>query len=561
MYLAASMRKRSLIACWTAITIFLAGVAVLCYFLFCRPLPEVHKKSSFKVIPADMILMEHFNRFETLAETFADSCSYLSRWTPRAAPMRRFISQFYGWASRFAPHVSDAEALCSLHESGDNTLNLLFALVLPPLNDGPSLLHLFVKNTGIACSKRDYHSKTIYMLSFGRRTLSVAVFRDYLIASTSAVVLESSVRQIESDHSLLDDPVFAALLDKSALQKPVRIFIKNSRLPELVSAFLSRRVQPRVRSCKNAASWILLDGQTDKDLLRCDGIVAATEGEKDYLNIFKYQAPQTLSALGLLPPNTLAFLSLSFSNFDSLLRAYYRYLDVHKRAETYDAAVAAVEKDGGIVLKDWFSLLYPFEVTLACVPFRGGLHYVTLIASHYPNQAKTQFSVFGPQNFYGINANPVSRMPAALLGGIFALNPSSHYCYIDGHVVFSDPDMLASLMQENISPANFTLCDNLKRAKVSDKILSRANLTLFLQPSVELDSLFTLIDKRYAESLDALREYNTQYVVFQIASEQEELYASALVYGQPGSESPENSEPYTAGRAGGAVDYEEIKKR
>ncbi|MFA5301856.1 MAG: hypothetical protein WC395_04130 [Bacteroidales bacterium] len=523
------MRKRTIIFL-SLLSVFLAGASVFGYLmLFRKPYNHSVQNDTYRAVPLDAVLVQHFSQVNTLTDDLLASGGYLERFFHPGDGLGHFLKILKETTVPGFPGMKKAEALCSLHPSAKNTLSTLFCLSGSDARD-PHWWSSYVDSTGIPYKTRSYDGQTIYTFYGENEDQNVyAVYvPDVLMVSPSLVVLESSLRHMKNGTSLMDDPEFARLVAETPVSKPVRIFFSHARIPSLFAAYLGVPLQKYAPFLSTTAGWTVLDGFVEYNQVRMDGYSMLSNGQEHFFAALTGQQTQSLMAPEVLPAATLAGLFLGFSDLQTYLDRYGRYLELHKKNR----------KAPGSETLEWFNLLYPTEVSLACIPFRSSAQWITVIHSRYIHQARIQYALLGKQEEGKVMENPKPGLLEDIFGQVFGLCPADHYCYVGSCILLGQKDLLNDILGKHSIGNYHSLADAVDRTKISASYMNASNLSLFLQPSVGLDLLESVMDKRYTDRLREWRMYNAQFVFLQFSALEDRMYTHLSVYGDSLETSP-----------------------
>lgn len=530
------MRKRTIIFL-TLLSLLLVGASVFGFLmLFRKPYNHTVRNDTYRAVPMDAVLVQHFSGVRILTQTILEPGGYLERFFHPGKNFGNFLQTLTHNPIPGFPDIAKAEALCALHPSAKNTLSTLFCLSGANAGD-PQWWSSFVESSGIPYNTRSYDGQTIYTFYIEHEAQHVyaAYVPDILMVSASPVVLESSLRHLKNGTSLMDDPAFAALVKETPVSKPVRMFVSHERIPSLFAAYLGLPLQKYASFLSTTAGWTVLDGFVEENQLRMDGYSLFSAGQEHFFSALKGQQTQSLAALEVLPAATLTGMFLGFSDFQTYLDNYGRYLELHKKSRK--------NPDGETL--EWFNLLYPGEVSLACVPFRSNAQWIAVIHSRYIHQAKIQYALLGKQEENKVMENPRPDILQEIFGPVFSLCQADHYCYMGSCILLGSGDLLSDILGKYRTGNYHTLADAVGRTKISASFTDASNISLFLQPSVGLDLLEPLMDKRYADRLREWRMYNAQYVFLQFSALEDRMYTHLSVYGDSLETSPLVPRPQT----------------
>ncbi|HPW78323.1 MAG: hypothetical protein BWX62_00757 [Bacteroidetes bacterium ADurb.Bin037] len=523
------MRKRSIIFL-TILSALLVGAAVYGFIqLFKKSGESVIRNDTYRAVPVDAVLVQHFSRFNTLTLNILEPGNYIGRFFRPTEAMSLFLDRLGNFTATDCPELGKAEALCSLHPSAKNTLSALYCLSGANARD-PQWWDNFLMTSGIPYKTHSYNGQTIYIM-YGEESgnaVFAAYVKDLMMASSSRVVMESSLRHLERGGLLSQDNAFARLVEQTPVSRPTRIFVLHDRIPSLIAAYLGVPMQKYAAFLKTTAEWTVLDGFADEKGLRMDGYAIFPPGGEHFFSVFLEQQPQKLMATEVLPAATLAGLSMGLTDIGSYVNAYVRYLELrnqHRKMPDKERL-------------EWFNLLYPTEISLACVPFRGELQWMSVIHTRYIHQAKIQYALLGRQEEGKVMKNPIPDLLPGIFGPVFNLCPAHYYCYLGSFILFGPEELLEDILKRNKEGTYHSLAAAISQTNAPSNIMNASNLTLFLQPSAGLDNLVPLMDKRYAGRMESWRNFNAQYTLLQFSSLEDRLYGHLLVYGDSLETSP-----------------------
>lgn len=168
---------------------------------------------------------------------------------------------------------------------------------------------------------------------------------------------------------------------------------------------------------------------------------------------------------------------------------------------------------------------------MACIPFKGTYHWVSIIHSRYIQQAKIQFALLNKQEENKVMENPLPNMLSDIFGALFDVCPATHYCYQGSYILMGDRDLLTDLTRRNRLGNTHTLSAAIQQTKAYKGTMNTASLTLFLHLSAGPEPLLPLLDKRYVKHMESARRYNAQFAFLQFSSLEDRMYAHLSVYG------------------------------
>ncbi len=220
--------------------------------------------------------------------------------------------------------LNNANSFISGHVSGVNTTSLLFTITHEEINYQKTNT-LFKKVFGnYESSDKTYEETTITSYSKGTEVVCFAVLKNVLMITNSSILIEKSVRQLNSGKSLSAGAGFKKLLKTSDKGLDANIFVNYSEFGKSISNFSSKNFSP-IKFFNNFGSWAEVDLNIKNQGLMLNGFSMVNDSINSYLNTFVGEEAQPLSASSILPENTGMMLYLSFQSF----RSYYPKFEKH----------------------------------------------------------------------------------------------------------------------------------------------------------------------------------------------------------------------------------------
>jgi hypothetical protein len=471
-------------------------------------------------VPVDAIGIQQFRSLALLTETYAQPEAFFFRFCPEENGLSQFLRRWEALDAKNAAQtaVDGSEALFSVHYTGKNQLSVLMASQL--LGLAPEARDLKTLCDGIAEMQpyKRYNREEIFRLFGPESPLYMAIVENFLLASSSSVVLESAIRHLSGKHSLMDNAAFASLEAQMARNSDSRLFVHLLQADKLFSPLLGRKMQAYAPFVSKTASWAGWDGLIEPDALHLSGYLLTDKDKGHYFSTLEGQQPMSVKTWEGLPASTLFFMSFSLSDFAAYQEAYHSFLEIDKRSRSLAERVQLWEERQQVKLTDWLSSLYPEEIALARVPrLDEGEQWVTVIRSkHIQSLRKAWGFAAEAQTGTQILPNPHAGAFAAFFGAFFARCNESHAMIIDQMLFLGE----ASLLQHIAATyhKNNTLYSVSQKSRVQGRWMQHSSFTLMLQAGAGFqDSLAVLSDATLIPKVsEALKPYQHSFVLFQV---------------------------------------------
>jgi hypothetical protein len=464
------------------------------------------------------LIVQRFRSFEDVCDTYLFSDAILGSFCGSDNGIFQFLDK-----------VSSAEVACesifSLHYTGKNILQVLLGI---QYSFGENQFLQLCNELGGATLYKHYNKADIYQLSIDHQILYITLTNGFLLAATSSVVVESSIRHLASGRSLLDNQAFSSLLSLSTSESDVYVCVQQ--FDKIIGSLLGKRMLPYTDFVTKSVSWIALSGTTSGDIVSLSGSLLVDKGDANFLSVFTNQNRAPVKIWEQIPSSTMAFFSFSPSNFDLYRQQYDNYLEIHKKNKQTAAKIKEWEDKTGLDLNGWFGLLYPAEVGLAWVPVHGGYQWVTIVRSNQIQQVRKHLGFPAPDAKLPpvVLPNPAVGALSALFGPFFAKSPESYYTILDNSLFYGSKELLESLCSDRKAPSLYGV---LKHGSAKGKWMEESGLTCVVQVAEARDSLFNLCNALHIPLIKkALSQFQSTLTIFQVSSLGGKPYANLVLY-------------------------------
>jgi hypothetical protein len=335
--------------------------------------------------------------------------------------------------------------------------------------------------------------------------IEFAVIDNKLIASDSPIILESSLRHLASDASIMDSEDFIKLLSGREILNAA-LFLNHSQSGKLFSGFANRDYLKYADFTTRFTGWSSLEISTASDNLIFDGEVINSKGYANYATTFFDLNPGQPSVMSVLPWDTFSLLTFTIEDLSKYIRNFTRYNEFYK---TRDANALA---DAG----RWFLSHNPKELSCAVVPYGGVFEWITVVRKDKPwyNFLET-FLVKGKQP--GKPAEFKNRGSLALLfGSIFSNNKEESILFLDEWIYIGKSALLEEISRGAFK--KFTMQDWLIQTKAYNLLNTKdCMISLIVNGSQAPDSLVRFFKDDTKKALGrTLKKSNILVTAFQL---------------------------------------------
>lgn len=466
-------------------------------------------------VPVDAIAIFSFRNSSVLKEAFLDSTSIFLRYLNRDNGLLRLINLMNRMCDDPSlKALSGSETLFSVHYSAKNELSLLYCA---DLSDNSINKEIFVKTLYQALTgykKRVFSGVDIHMSN----KVQFAVYRNTFIASTSPIVLESSIRHLISKTSILDNHEFARVL-KETINKDNLLFINHQNIGKVFSGIAEWKYWGYSDFLSKFSSWTTLSGRFSSTCHIYQGDFMNLKGVGNYSEVFKNYAGGEMKSWKVLPYNTYVLLALPLKDFDLFSGRYREYKELYKKLNS----VRTEE------YKNWFMSLEPKEIATALLPFEGTQQWVTLIRTGVKERDKEGVvEIFKHKGAI-----------ADLFGKVFSNTTEESYCRSGEWVIIGGNKIIKEFARGTF--LNFTMEGYYSQTDLYSKILKENSLlSVIVNVSAQPDSFAALFKKSLREPVrEQLNDKNFEAIVYQLNQSDSGIKMNLLIYAEQIKQLPE----------------------
>ena len=351
-----------------------AILAALIVFLFLNLSPKDGKGdfvlaaeeiSVYDAIPSDAVVVVDFKHFGEYAQMAGDTSSFLYGLPVVGDPLVELQKELSGIAE-----ISTAPMVLSMHYSAKNSVSLLQITNLK--NGGVQQMQDLL--SGNSTSKKRYNGVAVHTLGKG---FVAALHNNLLLASSSSHVLESAIRHLDNNASILDKPEFENLLRKNGASSA--IYINHNQIGKLFSGMVERGYLGYSDFFMKFTSWSCLGLSSSPYKLTLKGIPDNVSDESRFSNVFENQLPRKSHMGKILPASSLFAVSFPVSSMHEFLKSHNLYLEMQKKAGHFAVKQKNAQGENKTAPREWVDSLAIEEIVSAYCKFGEKCEWITLI--------------------------------------------------------------------------------------------------------------------------------------------------------------------------------------
>lgn len=500
------MNRRSIVICTVVAVLLLAGICWLFVTLFFGESAETVRTDRLtdgvEAVPSDAIFLLE-----------AASLSEIETLTDEGSALGRLLGCIPSSASEW-------EAALSMHYSSKNTVSPLLVVSIPQEESAEDLMSRILDECGGVIDKR-YGSLTVHKSAVP--DASFAVCGQFLIASPSMVIVEASLRHLESGTSIKDEPLYSKIPGVSSDRGIAHVNFGN--LGKLFSGAAASGYVKYASAFQSFADWGTFGFQDGDSPLALDGkTVSLRRGEK-FSDVLLSQRGRKPEAWSIAPYNVSYVLTLPITSFSDYLKAYRDFVAADGRKSEFDTANALAARDsvdGGVPTSEWAASLDIKEAAVFAMDADGGRKVLALRC--------------GKPGAAGTYDSPVSRFRRkgyipALLGSVFSPSSEEYFCILGEWVLVGGQDEIASLQQSWSAGTYFPLSDYISQTPAAGELREVSCLSLMINTGRYTDVLAGYFKDPYSEAVRrAFGKRNFEFLTVNMGKIGNELGIKASLY-------------------------------
>lgn len=472
------MNRKTLIIYCSVAALLAIGIGILFYSLFFGESkseePYVSISEGISAVPSDAIFLFESDRLEYI-ENIVE---------PKGA-----ISSFMELLPEDSPSW---EGILSLHYSGKNKVSPLLVVALPQGDDFGLLTTTLTKKCNGLLNKK-YGDNIIYKSTVP--DISFARCGNFILASPSQVVVESSLRHIENGISVANDALYGSV---AGVRHDNRVIhLNHENLGKVFSGIISGDYLKYAGFFRNFARWSTFSIDRQENELSLRGKYNSSSTSSDFAELFLTQNGGKSDIYKLVPNKCRYLYTLNITDINQYLSGYSSYLDARKKKKEYDflnvVAQRKIESD-----TTTFTLVKSLEIKqLALFAFDHNEVEKRVLAVKVKNPA-----VIGTQTDT-ISDFRYKNYINEVFGPIFIPTSQEKYILRNGWIVIGGESEIEYLYKEYSTEFMFNLEDYLSQTPASEQLSNSSVFSLYVSPNHYADSLSRFFKSPYRERFES----------------------------------------------------------
>ena len=472
--------------------------------------------SVYNGIPSDAVAVVDFKHFREYASMMGDTSSFLYGLPDAGAGIVQLQDRLKSMEC-----FKDAPMAMSLHYSSKN--NVSFLQILELGESFQSEAEQLLQQMQIA--KKRYNGVVVYTVC---KDVVAAVHNNLLIASSSSYVLESSIRHLENNTSILDKHEFEALLRKNGLS--TCLYINHNQIGKFFSGVIGREFLGYSDFVMKFASWSCLKMTAQPGKLLMQGIFENFSDDSRFSNIYESQGAKKSLIGRILPASTIFAISIPASSMHEYLKSHNLYLEMQKKVGTFAFLQSRAQGEKEVTPREWVESLGIEELAAAYCKFGEKCEWITVI------RQKQQFALNHMISSVVEKENPdvipfeYQGYISSVFGDLFSHCNEEYSCKTGAWTVIGSKAAVDDFA--NGSATFFTLEDYLAQTPAKGDIEAEASLKMIANLKEAGDSIMQIFKPYYKTSFERqMQKNNFEYMTADIFYAEGVPHFKASFYG------------------------------
>lgn len=463
----------------------------------------------FKAVPSDVSSIFYFCGYESLNRNISYNDPLFGAFIIGEGPLKFFIDRLYSLSGEQSlVNFRRLKSVISSHYSAKNRISPLLAIHL-----NNSDLSFLIEKLSSNSTKRDYNNITIYKW----HEIEFSIYKDFLLASTSPIIIESSLRHLQSGTSVLEKEGFRESLLK-AHNSDFIAFINHSQTGKLFSGFADRKYLKYSDFISQFTTWSVFHFSNTTNKIEAEGDFVNNKEWGGFLTLFNGVKGSVNRNVSVVPSNTLVLLSISVREISDYIGSFIRYKEFYKKGDR--------ERENEAL--KWFSSLNAQEISCAIIPYGGKLEAVTIIRTKsggdnfFKRLFKRRDLDITPEEF-------VQKGYIAHLFGDYFRQTKEEKILYKGKWVFIGPQKLVEEFTKE-SYLSFSMEDFLSQTKARNLLRCESTLlSMIMNVTAQPDSLNVFFKGEIRAQLKSITsENNLMIAAFQLQNREDGTISSTL---------------------------------
>ncbi|MDA3952289.1 MAG: hypothetical protein PF485_01485 [Bacteroidales bacterium] len=433
--------------------------------------------------------------------------------------------------------------IISAHKIGKSNLGFLFMLELQNARDKKLILQTITEllTPDKTVSSRDYNNSKIYIAKTNKKEFNFSFYKGILSVSSSAILIENSLRQAEAEKSILNEEGFVKVRKTAGKNVDANVYLNFPKLNEIISLTLDTKYSSLISKFSNFGNWAELDINLKKDAVLLNGFTFSDDSN-NYLNIFLNQSPISHKMNSILPSNTSLFLSFGISNNQKYFDDYKSFLEKEGKINKYQLQLDRFKNKYAIDLEQFFIKNLDEEIGIVVTDeLNNNFEDNTYIIMRTKGKSVTEKNLKGiiskiaetnkinlsqlineiqidKETSYKVYSLPFDGVFSTFFGNIFPEFKNQYVTFIDNFLIIGNSaNSVSKFIHANI--LHKTLDNDMKFDQFSNYLSSKSNFyfytNMFRSPKYISGFLNSNLKNGLSKNIESFKKFHAFAVQFQ----------------------------------------------
>lgn len=248
--------------------------------------------------------------------------------------------------SELKSFVDRGDFLFCIVPSGSGKADIQISTSTPSGIDFQDFLSL-ISDTLPIIQQKKYDDTEVYTFQLFGKNLHGTIINQILAISTSPLVIEESIRNINRESSVNNSLAFLKIKQTAGQFAKANVFINYQQLGLLLNNQVANSYSPWAKSIGKLGHWAALDFDMKSNSLILNGFSNCSDTSNHLLSVFNNQEPQKLTFKEVAPSNTALLFNIGVSSFSAYLEDYRNWLDQQGALFNYRKNLEKINKQYG----------------------------------------------------------------------------------------------------------------------------------------------------------------------------------------------------------------------
>ncbi|MBI9061189.1 MAG: DUF3352 domain-containing protein [Marinilabiliaceae bacterium] len=359
------------------ILITIAAIILICAVFLINRVKRYENNEPLKAIPTDAALIVKTESLKNVYDLLHDDVDFKAELRcldiiKNALEIVEKIDSLPEFHTDVLHELGDHPFYMSLHPQGKDNVKALFLSEFP--NKSKELeFRNYLQHLGeikYFLSERKYNTITVYTLKEkeSQKSFSIVIHQGILLGSSSHLLVESAIRQVQSAQSLLNDSYFSQVKKTASATALLNIYINFSNAPKVLKPIVSKSFRKQSQFLKEQSGWGELDLDLKSDALIMNGFFTGN-CKGVYSHLLTRAQPKRSTIHSVLPYDTRSYLSLTFENGADLKERLLKFYEENDRLSNYNLVLEKFKNSDDIDIQNLLFSQMKGEIAIAYTDF------------------------------------------------------------------------------------------------------------------------------------------------------------------------------------------------